>query len=173
MAIVSWPQTLWRHLHPVYWIYVPGDELNFPYVRITMCYVAAALASAAIKLQYGKLTVCSRRYELAALYRSAAAAAVECWCCVVNVKPRVDAFLSRSKRCGFCPAPDMPDFDQLLGRRLTINCLREYWTIRITHCTSCFQHNLQHHRTITSDAAPAPMTDNCMNIKDTWVTVIL
>ena len=50
------------------------------YVGITMCYVAAALASAAIKLQYGKLTVCSRRYELAALYRSAAAAAaaVEC-----------------------------------------------------------------------------------------------
>ena len=54
----------------------------------------------------------------------------------------------------FCP-PDMPDFDQLLGRRLTINCLREYWTTRITHCTSSYFHrNLQHHRTITSDAAP-------------------
>jgi len=50
-------------------------------------------------------------------------------------------------------------------RRLTINCLREYWTIRITHCTSYFQHNLQHHRTITSDAAP--MTDYCMNTKHT------
>ena len=52
-------------------------------------------------------------------------------------------------------------------RMLTINCL----TIRITHCTSYFHHNLQHHRTITSDAAS--MTDNCMNTKDTWVTVIL
>jgi len=29
-------------------------------------------------------------------------------------RQRVDAFLSRSKRCGFCPAPDMPDFNQLL-----------------------------------------------------------
>ena len=29
-------------------------------------------------------------------------------------RQRVDAFLSRSKRCGFCP-PDMPDFNQLLG----------------------------------------------------------
>ena len=28
-------------------------------------------------------------------------------------RQRVDAFLSCSKRCGFCP-PDMPDFDQLL-----------------------------------------------------------
>ena len=28
-------------------------------------------------------------------------------------RQRVDAFLSRSKRCGFCP-PDMPDFNQLL-----------------------------------------------------------
>jgi len=39
------------------------------------------------------------------------------------------------------------------------------------HCTSYFHHNLQHHRTITSDTAP--MTDNCINTKDTWVTVIL
>ena len=37
--------------------------------------------------------------------------------------------------------------------------------IRITHCTSYFHHNPQHHRTITSDAAP--MTDNCINTKDT------
>jgi len=28
-------------------------------------------------------------------------------------RQRVDAFLSRGKRCGFCP-PDMPDFSQLL-----------------------------------------------------------
>jgi len=28
-------------------------------------------------------------------------------------RQRVDAFLSRSKRCGFCP-PDLPYFDQLL-----------------------------------------------------------
>jgi len=42
-------------------------------------------------------------------------------------------------------------------RRLTINCLREYWTICITHCTSYFHHNLQHRITISSDAAP--MTD--------------
>jgi len=56
-------------------------------------------------------------------------------------------------------------------RTLTINCLREYWTVRNTHCTSYFHHNLQRHRTITSDTAP--MTDNCINTKDTWVTVIL
>ena len=31
----------------------------------------------------------------------------------VTDRQRVDAFLSRSNRCGFCP-PDMPDFDQLL-----------------------------------------------------------
>jgi len=49
--------------------------------------------------------------------------------------------------------------------------LREYWTIRITHCTSYLHHKLQHHRTITSDTAP--MTDNCINTRDTWVTVIL
>ena len=62
-------------------------------------------------------------------------------------------------------------------RRQTINCLREYWTTRTTHCTSHFHHfhhsyfhlNQQHHRTITSDAAR--MTDNCINTKDTWVTV--
>ena len=35
----------------------------------------------------------------------------------------VDAFLSRSKRCGFCP-PDMPDFDQLLEE--ANDQLREY-----------------------------------------------
>jgi len=28
-------------------------------------------------------------------------------------RQRVDAVISRSKRCGFCP-PDMPDFNQLL-----------------------------------------------------------
>ena len=61
----------------------------------------------------------------------------------------------------------MPDFDQLLedaddqlSERILNNTL-----------TSYFYHNLQHHRTITSDAAP--ITDNCMNTKDTWVTVIL
>ena len=51
------------------------------------------------------------------------------------------------------------------------NTHAEYWTIHITHCTSYFHHNLQHHRTITSDTTP--MTDNCINTKDTWVTVIL
>ena len=37
--------------------------------------------------------------------------------------------------------------------------------VRITHCTIYFHHNLQHHGTITSDAAP--MTDNYMNTKNT------
>jgi len=41
----------------------------------------------------------------------------------------------------------------------------------VTLYTSYFHHNLQHHRTITSDATP--MTDNCINTKDTRVTVIL
>jgi len=77
----------------------------------------------------------------------------------------VDAHLSRSRRRGFCP-PDMPDFDQLLEEQM-IDCLREYWTVHITHCTSYFDHNLQHHRNITSDTAP--MIDNCMNTKDTWM----
>jgi len=78
-------------------------------------------------------------------------------------RQRVDAFLSRSKRCGFCPAPDMPDFNQLLED--ADDQLFER-ILNITHCTSSyFHHNLQHHRTITSDAAP--MTGNCMNTNDT------
>jgi len=37
--------------------------------------------------------------------------------------------------------------------------------MNISHTANYFHHNLQHHRTITPDATP--MTDNCMNIKDT------
>jgi len=40
-----------------------------------------------------------------------------------------------------------------------------------TQSQKYFHHNPQHHRTITSDTAP--MTDNCINTKDTWATVIL
>ena len=58
----------------------------------------------------------------------------------------------------------MPDFDQLL-EDADDQLFERILNIRITHCTSYFHHNLQHHRTITSDAAP--MTDNCMNNKDT------
>ena len=60
--------------------------------------------------------------------------------------------------------PDLPDFDQLLQEaddRLFERILQNPHT----HCISYFHHNLQHHRTITSDVAS--MTDNCMNTKGT------
>ena len=33
--------------------------------------------------------------------------------CMQHLRQRVDAFLRRSKRCGFCP-PEVADYDQLL-----------------------------------------------------------
>ena len=76
---------------------------------------------------------------------------------------RVEAFLRRSKRCGFCP-PDLPDFDQLL-QEADDRLFERILQTRTTHCISYFHHNLQHHRTITSDVAS--MTDDCMNTKGT------
>ena len=63
-------------------------------------------------------------------------------------RQRVDAFLRRSKRCGFYP-PDLPDFDQLLQEADN------------PHSTNYFHLNRQRHRSINSDVAS--MTDNCMN----------
>jgi len=55
-------------------------------------------------------TVCSLRCAVSRLTYASPA-----WSGFITAtdRQRVDAFLSRSKRCGFCP-PDMPDFKQLL-----------------------------------------------------------
>jgi len=90
-----------------------------------------------------------------------------------SAQPRVKSW--RGPHVGWTPIRDPIPFPPprfpLFLHPCFINCLREYWTILNTHCTSYFHHNLQHHRTVTSDIAP--MTDNCINTKDTWVTVIL
>ena len=75
---------------------------------------------------------------------------------------RVEAFLRRSKRCGFCPHCRT---SISCYRRQTIDCSREYCKTCTTHCISYFHHNLQYQRTITSDVAS--MTDNCTNTKGT------
>jgi len=84
-------------------------------------------------------------------------------------RQRVNAFLSRSKRCGFCP-PDLPNFDPLLEE--ADDQLFERILNNPQHTLyQYFHYNPQYHRSITSDAAR--MTDNCMNTKDTRVTVTL
>ena len=76
-------------------------------------------------------------------------------------RQRVDAFPAAASDAA--SALHLTDFNQLLEE--ADDQLFER-ILNITHCTSSyFHHNLQHHRTVTSDAAP--MTDNCMNTKDT------
>ena len=75
---------------------------------------------------------------------------------------RVDTFLRRSKRCGFCP-PDLPDFDQLLEE--ADDQLIERILNNPHH--SYFNRNPQHHRTIRPTSDAARMTDNCMKTKNT------
>ena len=79
-------------------------------------------------------------------------------------RQRVDAFLSRTMRCDFCPT-DLPDFDQLLQEADDQLFERILNNPQHTLYQLLPPQSLQQHRSIASDAAS--MTDNCMNSKDT------
>jgi len=83
-------------------------------------------------------------------------------------RQRADAFLRRSKRCGFCP-PDLPEFDELLEKsddelfNKTIN--------NPNHTLHQFlPYSLRHRSTTTSDTVPT--IDYYHSIKDNCFTAI-
>jgi hypothetical protein len=75
---------------------------------------------------------------------------------------RVDAFLRRCKRSGYCQS-DLPDFDELLGKSDD----RLFLKTPFTHCTHSHHHSPQHRSIITSDNKHT--TGNCQYTVDTYI----
>ena len=87
-------------------------------------------------------------------------------------RQRVDGFLRRSIRSGYC-SPDTPTFaEQWLSVRLWMNnYLITFVITRITYCTVSFLHPQQPHKTTIFDRELT--ANNYRNILDIWLTPIL